>query len=231
MRSLITAGAALLLCSTAAMAQSNPPNAPPAPSVNSSDANTSGTPETNNATPLREHIRTMLQKSGFTDIRVMPSSFMIRAKDQDGNPVVMSVSPDSITEVSEAGTSDNSNGNGSSPGLSTASSEPSEFVPVGHDDDLSSNLVGLDVYNTANQNIGQIKDIAMGPKGRTQAYILSVGGFLGMGQHYVAVNPAEVHVSYNNSDQKWHASTDLNATELKAAPAFQYSGHWNASKS
>ena len=60
---------------------------------------------TNTATPLRDNIRDMLQKSGFSDIRMLPSSFMIRAKDQQGNPVVMSVSPDSVTEISELGTS------------------------------------------------------------------------------------------------------------------------------
>ena len=38
-----------------------------------------------------------------------------------------------------------------------------------------------------NKNIGKIKDIALNQHGRAQAYILSVGGFLGVGDHYVAV--------------------------------------------
>ena len=96
---------------------------------------------------------------------------------------------------------------------------------------MSSNLVGLDVYNNANKDIGQIKDIAMGPNGRTRAYIVSVGGFLGVGEHYVAVNPSSIKVSYNSSDKKWHATMDANANQLKAAPEFKYNGRWNASKS
>ena len=42
-----------------------------------------------------------LQKSGFTDIKIMPESFLVRAKDQQGNPVMMVINPDSITAVTE----------------------------------------------------------------------------------------------------------------------------------
>ena len=86
------------------------------------------------------------------------------------------------------------------------------------------------IYNNANQDIGQIKDIAMGQNGRSQAYILSVGGFLGMGEHYVAVSPSAVKVSYNSSEKKWHASMNASADQLKAAPEFKYAGRWDASK-
>ena len=48
---------------------------------------------------MRTQILNMLQKSGFTDIQVMLGSFLIHAKDKDGNPVVMNVSPDSFTEM------------------------------------------------------------------------------------------------------------------------------------
>jgi hypothetical protein len=168
----------------------------------------------------------MLQQSGFSDIRVMPSSFMIRAKDKDGNPVVMSVSPDSVTEVSELRRPDNSSAD------STSAAVPaSGFVSVDQTDELSSNLVGLDVYNGSNQDVGQIKDIAMGPQGRARAYIVSVGGFLGLGEHYVAMNPASIKVSYNTSDQKWHATTAATKADVKSATEFKYDGRWRASKS
>ena len=59
---------------------------------------------------------------------------------------------------------------------------------------------------------------------------MSVGGFLGMGEHYVAVSPSAVKVSYNSSEKKWHASMNASADQLKAAPEFKYSGRWDASK-
>ena len=46
----------------------------------------------------------------------------------------------------------------------------------------------------------------MNQHGRAQAYILSVGGFLGMADRHVAINPSDLKVSYNNSDKKWHAT-------------------------
>src|ERR1039458_6462555 len=62
------------------------------------------------------------------------------------------------------------------------------FIRLGDTAQLSSNIVGLDVYYNKDK-IGDIKDIAMDTSG-VRAYILSVGGFLGMGAHYVAVVPA-----------------------------------------
>ena len=46
-------------------------------------------------------LRADLGKAGFTDITVMPSSFLVRAKDSQGNPVMMVINPDSLTEVTE----------------------------------------------------------------------------------------------------------------------------------
>jgi hypothetical protein len=97
------------------------------------------------------------------------------------------------------------------------------FTTVVAKDDLSSSVIGLDIYNGAKQDIGTIKDIAFGPAGVT-AYIVGVGGFLGMGDHYVAVRPSAVALTYDNGDKKWHAMMDTNATDLKAAPEFKYPG-------
>ena len=51
---------------------------------------------------------------------------------------------------------------------------------------FTSKLKGLNVYNQKDEIVGEITDIAM--KGsQVDALILSVGGFLGIGEHYVAV--------------------------------------------
>jgi sporulation protein YlmC with PRC-barrel domain len=184
---------------------------------------------TQNKQGMRAQVRDMLQKAGFTDVHVMTGSLLIRAKDKEGNPVVMNLSPDSVTEVTEVGTS-GSDDSDSTKG-SAANSSGSEFVSIPNSDELSSNIVGLDVYNNQNSDIGKIKDIAMNQHGRAQAYIVSVGGFLGMGDHYVAVSPSEIKISYNDSEKKWHATMNATADQLKAAPEFKYSGRWNASKS
>jgi hypothetical protein len=47
-------------------------------------------------------VKNNLAQAGFTNIRIMPESFLVRATDRDGNPVMMLINPDSITEVTAA---------------------------------------------------------------------------------------------------------------------------------
>ena len=97
----------------------------------------------------------------------------------------------------------------------------SVFTTVPTGEDLSSNLIGLDIYNGAKENIGTVKDIAM-TGGRVQAYIVGVGGFLGMGDHYVAIMPSAITISYDSAGKKWHATMNTDAAALKAAPEYKY---------
>ena len=94
------------------------------------------------------------------------------------------------------------------------------FIYVPAYDELSSNVVGLDVYNGDKQNIGPIKDIALDANG-LNGYIVDVGRFLGMGDHYVVVRPSSI--SFDAKDDKWHATMNANADQLKAAPEYKYS--------
>ena len=91
------------------------------------------------------------------------------------------------------------------------------FTYVPAQDELSSNVIGLGVYNEDKQNIGTIKDIALDASG-LNGYI--VRGFLGMGDHYVVVRPPAI--SFNAEDNKWHATMNVNADQLKAAPEYKY---------
>ena len=59
-------------------------------------------------------------------------------------------------------------------------------------DRLASRLVGLNIQNAAGENIGEIYDIILTDTGAVKAYIVSVGGFLGMGTKYVAIDPKAV---------------------------------------
>ncbi len=38
---------------------------------------------------VQQQLTTNLQKSGFTDIKIVPDSFLVQAKDQSGNPVTL----------------------------------------------------------------------------------------------------------------------------------------------
>ena len=105
------------------------------------------------------------------------------------------------------------------------------FIEVQNSDMLSSNVVGLDIHNSQNDDIGKIQDIAFDASKQVTGYILSIGGFLGMGTHYVAVNPGSVMVSYDAQNKVWKATMNATKEQLKSAPEFKYGGQWTASRS
>lgn len=51
----------------------------------------------------------------------------------------------------------------------------------------TSKLVGLNVYNDSNESLGSINDLLTDANGDIKAVVLGVGGFLGVGEHLVAV--------------------------------------------
>jgi sporulation protein YlmC with PRC-barrel domain len=51
----------------------------------------------------------------------------------------------------------------------------------------TSKVVGLNVYNDNNESVGTINDLLTDKSGNIKAVVLGVGGFLGVGEHLVAV--------------------------------------------
>jgi sporulation protein YlmC with PRC-barrel domain len=51
----------------------------------------------------------------------------------------------------------------------------------------ASKVVGLKVYNDSNESVGSINDLLMDKSGAVKIAVIGVGGFLGMGEHLVAV--------------------------------------------
>ncbi|MBI5322245.1 PRC-barrel domain-containing protein [Bradyrhizobium sp.] len=116
----------------------------------------------------------------------------------------------------------------------------------------ASKLVGLSVYNDKNESVGSINDLLTDKNGKITAVVIGVGGFLGVGEHLVAVPFEKVKfsdqpVAYtgaSNAPAKpsttttgaatapaaskpnpwWPDHAVFNATkdELKAMPEFKY---------
>ena len=92
-------------------------------------------------------------------------------------------------------------------------------------DRLASRLLGLNVKNPANETIGEIYDIVLTDANAIRAYIVSVGGFLGIGTRYVAVDPKAI--TFNREDEKnWLATMNVNKDQLKAAPEYKWQSEW-----
>jgi sporulation protein YlmC with PRC-barrel domain len=52
----------------------------------------------------------------------------------------------------------------------------------------TSKVVGLNVYNNENESIGSVNDLLTDKSGNIKAVVIGVGGFLGVGEHLVAVS-------------------------------------------
>lgn len=205
--STLIVAALLTTVSTVALAQSNTPAAQSTTPPTTQSSNSTAAKAPSNTANFKQQVTTDLQKAGFTNVKVKPDSFLIQANDKSGNPVTMFITPDSMAEVTTVGSNQSTSGG--------------TFANIPAQDDLSSKVVGLDVYNDANQDIGTVKDIAFNGSD-ISGYIVSVGGFLGIGDHYVAVHPDALNISYNSGDKKWHAKMNATADQLKAAPEYKY---------
>ncbi|TDQ75569.1 PRC-barrel domain-containing protein [Paraburkholderia silvatlantica] len=80
----------------------------------------------------------------------------------------------------------------------------------------ASKLVGADVYDNSGSKIGAIDDIVLESPNQGAFAILSVGGFLGLGQHLVAVPFNDLRI-----DSK-QIVLQADKAQLKAMPEFNY---------
>jgi len=89
----------------------------------------------------------------------------------------------------------------------------------------ASKLVGLSVYNDSNESLGSINDMLTDKSGNIKAVVLGVGGFLGVGEHLVAVpfdkvKFVEEPIVYSGTagTQPGGARPSTNTTTTGAAP-------------
>lgn len=95
------------------------------------------------------------------------------------------------------------------------------FYTVQAADMRASELIDTDVYNLQNEKIGEVEDLILDSGKNVKAVVVSVGGFLGLGDRNVAVQPGSVVLSEQNDGS---ARMVINTTkeELKNAPEFKF---------
>jgi sporulation protein YlmC with PRC-barrel domain len=73
-----------------------------------------------------------------------------------------------------------------------------------------SKLIGLNIYNQQNNKIGDIKELLLDKDGKIAQVAIGVGGFLGMGEHDVAVKWTDLKFS----DQPVKSSTTTSSNAM-----------------
>ena len=90
------------------------------------------------------------------------------------------------------------------------------------DQHLASKFKGTDVIGTDDKKIGDVSDVLFDKDNKVVAFIVGVGGFLGIGQKDVAIAPSSfqtVSGTGDSSDLKLRLA--MSKDELKAAPTFE----------
>ncbi|HVT28957.1 MAG TPA: PRC-barrel domain-containing protein [Lacipirellulaceae bacterium] len=85
----------------------------------------------------------------------------------------------------------------------------------------STQLVGSKVKNNAGDTIGDINDIILSNDGSAAAAVIGVGGFLGMGEHQVAVQFKSLKIS-RDSNGNDVVMLDTTKDALKNAPQWTW---------
>ncbi len=143
--------------------------------------------------------------------------------------------------------------------LAQTSSPPSSPAPAASATTQSSTdlwramkFSGLDVYNDKDEKIGDVAELMLDKTGKIEQVVISVGGFLGMGQHDVAVKfselkfmtephraavasgptttttgagttaPSSTRASAPNNYPEYAVLANATKDSLKAMPAFKY---------
>jgi sporulation protein YlmC with PRC-barrel domain len=88
----------------------------------------------------------------------------------------------------------------------------------------ASNIIGTNVVNTKDENLGDIKEMVIDPQTCKVVYaVMSVGGFLSMGEKLFAIPFS----AFTYSPTKNEYILDVDKTRLKDAPGFD-SHDWPA---
>jgi sporulation protein YlmC with PRC-barrel domain len=77
----------------------------------------------------------------------------------------------------------------------------------------ASKLIGVNIYNEQNEKLGDINEIILDKDAKVIGYVIGVGGFLGMGEHDILVEPSKI--KFVNEPVRSASNTNTNTTAKK----------------
>ncbi|WP_441259899.1 PRC-barrel domain-containing protein [Bradyrhizobium sp. 521_C7_N1_3] len=115
----------------------------------------------------------------------------------------------------------------------TASEAAAPIAAAG--DWSAAKMKGVNVYNEANDKVGDVYDIIIDSQGRVRGLVIEAGGFLGMGTHYVPVAMNSLKFANkagkttegmtSQTAREWfpdRAVINVTKDQLKSMPEFKY---------
>jgi sporulation protein YlmC with PRC-barrel domain len=85
------------------------------------------------------------------------------------------------------------------------------------------NFYKQNVYDSSDVKIGEINDVLVGKDGKFVAFIIGIGGFLGVDQKDVAVPFNSIRATWRPDwEGKWWLTMNAAQESLKNAPGYKY---------
>jgi sporulation protein YlmC with PRC-barrel domain len=109
------------------------------------------------------------------------------------------------------------------PGANTQATQSADRAPTTYPPSAwnmrASELIGMDVRNAQNESIGQVRELLVDMRGEIQALVVSVGGFLGLGDRHVAVGWKQFQ--FNREKGGLAGRVTMSREQLKALPEYK----------
>lgn len=103
---------------------------------------------------------------------------------------------------------------------STTAPPGAATVTTAAEDNMASRLIGSSIRNTANETIGEVSDLVLDNTGKVKTVIVVVGGFLGIGEHKVALRYDQLQ-STRDASGKSIMMSSMTRDQLKALPEWR----------
>jgi hypothetical protein len=105
-------------------------------------------------------------------------------------------------------------------GSEAAGGEQKVVASQSPDQWLASTIEGTDVIGSDGEKVGDVTDILFEQDGTIKAYVISFGGFLGMGAKDVAIAPAAFEVMPGENGAAKKLKLAMNQDQIKQAQTF-----------
>ena len=149
-----------------------------------------------------------------------PSKSESEAAPATGSAAGASTSSPSSAGTTSGASSTTTTSGAKSADTSTPAPPASAVIPAQEQSQLTAdNLIGLDVRNPQDEKVGEIEDLVLDSDMKVVGVVVSVGGFLGMGKHDVALTRDQVEIGMKENERV--ATVSMTKEQLKAAPEFK----------
>jgi sporulation protein YlmC with PRC-barrel domain len=140
---------------------------------------------------------------------------MTRSAANDVPPAGVAANGDQkLAQNAPAGTADATNADNAA-NVTTNPMNRDNMQVVANADLSADNLIGATVYDGTNDDIGEIGDVILQPKGEVQALVIDVGGFLGLGEKHVALDASNLQFRRDANDQSIVVFTSFTREQLE----------------